>query len=79
MTYLKDIYRYEVAGESEKDAILKRINNNVKAVAKAQIALNRFRVRQGLKIATAVILRTPALLLALPFGLPVMAAEYLTR
>jgi hypothetical protein len=78
MTYLKDIYKYEVAGESEKDANLKRINNNVKAVAKAQIAHNRFRVRQGLKIATAVILQTPALLLALPFGLPVMAAEYLT-
>jgi hypothetical protein len=79
ITYLKDIYRYEVAGESEKDAILERINDNVKAVAKTQTAHNRFRVKEGLGVATAVILQTPAILLALPFALPVMAAEYLTR
>jgi lipopolysaccharide/colanic/teichoic acid biosynthesis glycosyltransferase len=78
-TYLKNIYRYEKAGESAKDAILKVIKDNVKAVAKAQSAHNLFRVRRGLDIATAVILQTPALLVALPLMLPVMAAEYLTR
>jgi hypothetical protein len=67
-TYLKDIYRYEVAGESEKDAILMRINDNVKAVAKAQKAHDRYRVKKGLQIATVVLLQTPALLVALPLA-----------